>query len=127
LAAKPKKLWPHYVLLATALLANIAVPMSKYLALPGWEKVAVSCAVIFIPIFFAGVIFATLFRDSSQPDIDFGSNIAGAIVGGLSESLSLMIGFNLVLIVALIFYLLSAVLRRPVSLATLGNVGELIR
>jgi hypothetical protein len=106
LAIKSKKLWPHYALLATALLANIGVPMSEYLALPGWEKVAASCAVIFIPIFFAGVVFAALFGESSQPDIDFGSNIAGAIVGDLSESFSLIIGFNFVLIVALIFYLL---------------------
>ena len=119
LAVKPKKLWPHYVFLAAALIANIVVPMSKYLALPGWQKVAVSCAVIFVPIFFAGIVFGTLFRDSSQPDVDFGSNIAGAIVGGLSESLSLMIGFNYVLAIALIFYLLSAMPGRSVSLPRL--------
>jgi spermidine synthase len=112
LAIKPKKLWPYYVLLSAALLLNILVPMSRFLALPGWGKVAVSCAVIFVPIFFAGIIFATSFRDSSQPDVDFGSNIAGAILGGLAENLSLMVGFNYLLLIALGFYLLSAVLRR---------------
>jgi len=115
LVLKPQKLWPYYVLLSAALLANILVPMSRFLALPGWEKVAISCAVIFVPIFFAGIIFGTSFRDSSQPDVDFGSNIAGAILGGISENLSLMIGFNNLLIIALAFYVLSAVLRRPVS------------
>ncbi len=114
LAFRPKKLWPYYALLSGALLVNIVVPMSKFLALPGWGKVGVSCAVIFVPIFFAGIIFATSFRDSLQPDVDFGSNIAGAILGGLAENLSLMIGFNYLLIIALAFYLLSAVLRRPV-------------
>jgi hypothetical protein len=120
LAFKPRKLLAYYALLSAALLLNILVPMSKFLALPGWGKVAVSCAVIFVPIFFAGIIFATSFRDSSQPDVDFGSNIAGAILGGLAENLSLVVGFNYLLVIALVFYLLSALLRRsvvPVGLA----------
>jgi spermidine synthase len=120
LLLKPQKLWPYYLLLCAALLVNVLVPMSRFLALPGAGKVAVSCAVIFVPIFFAGIIFGTSFRDSRQPDIDFGSNIAGAILGGLAENLSLMVGFNYLLIIALVFYVLSAVLRRPVSIAKLA-------
>jgi len=117
LVLKPQKLWPYYLLLSAALLVNILVPMSRFLALPGWGKVAISCAVIFVPIFFAGIIFGTSFRDSTQPDVDFGSNIAGAILGGLAENLSLIIGFNYLLIIALAFYVLSAVLKRKVSIA----------
>jgi hypothetical protein len=113
------KLWPYYVLLVAALAINIVVPMSTFLALPGWEEVAVSCTVVFVPIFFAGIVFGTLFRDSAQPDIDLGSNIAGAIVGGLCESLSLVIGFNDLLAIAVVFYLLSAVPNR--SAAALGS------
>jgi len=119
-AVKPTKLWAYYALLAASLIVNIVVPMSRFLALPGSEKVVASGAVIFVPIFFAGIIFGTLFRDSSQPDLDFGSNIAGAMVGGLCESLSLMIGFNLVLVIALVFYLLSALLRRPLAVRVAG-------
>ena len=121
LVLKPQKLWPYYVLLSAALVVNILVPMSRFLASPGWEKVAISCAVIFVPVFFAGIIFGASFRGSSQPDVDFGSNIAGAILGGLAENLSLMIGFNYLLIVALAFYVLSAVLRRPVSVPKLAT------
>jgi len=112
LALKPRKLWPYYGLLAATLIVNIVVPMNAFLALPGWEKVAVSCAVIFVPVFFAGIIFGASFRDGLQPNLDFGSNIAGAILGGLSESFSLLVGFNHMLAIALAFYLLSAVLRR---------------
>ena len=71
LGLKPKNLWPYYVLLVASLVVNIVVPMSKFLALPGWQKVGVSCTVVFVPIFFAGIVFGTLFRDSAQPDIDF--------------------------------------------------------
>jgi len=120
LIVKPQKLWPYYVLLSAALVVNILVPMNRFLTLPGLEKVAASCAVIFVPIFFAGIIFGASFRDSNQPDVDFGSNIAGAILGGLSENLSLMVGFNNLLIIALCFYVLSAVLRRRVLGSPLG-------
>lgn len=112
LALRPKKLSPYYALLVVSLVVNIVVPMSKFLALPGWQKVAVSCTVVFVPVFFAGIVFGTLFRDSSQPDIDFGSNIAGAILGGLCESLSLVIGFNYLLIIAVACYLLSALFSK---------------
>src|ERR1019366_5429584 len=112
LALRPKKLLPYYALLVVSLVVNIVVPMSKFLALPGWQKVAVSCTVVFVPVFFAGIVFGTLFRDSSQPDIDFGSNIAGAILGGLCESLSLVIGFNYLLIIAVACYLLSALFSK---------------
>jgi len=85
--------------------------MSTFLALPGSQKIIASCVVIFVPIFFAGIVFAMSFRQSTQPNVDFGSNIAGSMLGGLAESLSLMIGFNYLLAVALLFYVLSAVLR----------------
>jgi SAM-dependent methyltransferase len=117
LALKPRKLGPYHVLLVASLAINIMVPMSKFLALPGWEEVAVSCTVVFAPIFFAGIIFGTLFRDSSQPDIDFGSNIAGAILGGLCEALSLVIGFNYLLVIAVAFYV-SAVPNRSAAALT---------
>jgi hypothetical protein len=108
---KPRTLWPYYGLLIAALIVNTYVPMSRFLALPGAAKMIVSCAVIFVPIFFAGVIFAAAFRDSHQPDIDFGSNIGGMILGGLSEYFSLMVGFNYLLVIAIVFYMLSMIFK----------------
>ena len=114
LIVRPHKLWPYYALLVVALAINVLVPMSFFLSRGPMAQYVLSCAVVFVPIFFAGVIFATAFRDSKQPDADLGSNIAGVILGGLSEYLSLILGFNYLLLVAIAFYLLSAVLRpRP--------------
>ena len=104
---KPKKLWPHYVLLIAALLVNALVPMNVFLSLDPTMRTIASCAVVFVPVFFAGVIFATVFRESRKPDVDFGSNVAGIILGGLSEQLSLVLGFNYLLFVAVGYYLLS--------------------
>ncbi len=110
-----RNLWTYYGLLGCALLANTLVPMETFLALPGAWRVAASCSLIFVPIFFAGVIFAALFRQSSQPDVDFGANIAGAVLGGLCEYFSLVVGFRYLLVIAIGFYFLSAVTgRRPV-------------
>ena len=61
LALKPRVLWPYYLFLTVALLVNAVLPMSYFLNLPGTAKVVASCAVVFVPIFFAGVIFATTF------------------------------------------------------------------
>jgi SAM-dependent methyltransferase len=110
-AVNPQILWPYYSLLIASLLVNMHIPMSSLLVLSGPAKVLVSCTVIFVPIFFAGVIFATAFRDSHQPDGDFGSNIGGVILGGLSEYFSLMVGFKYLLFLAIIFYLLSSAFK----------------
>jgi len=115
LALKPRVLWPHYLFLTAALLVNAIFPMSYFLNLPGAAKVIASCAVVFVPIFFAGVIFATTFGESRHPDVDFGSNIAGVILGGLTENLSLMLGFDHLLLIAVAFYFLSAILGPRLS------------
>jgi SAM-dependent methyltransferase len=117
LRVQPTRLGPYLVLLIASLLVNTLVPMSVFLALPGPWRVVASCAVIFGPIFFAGILFADAFRDSRRPDVDFGSNIAGVVVGALSENLSLVLGFNHLLIVAVAFYLLSALIGRRARLA----------
>ena len=63
-----------------------------------------------MPIFFAGVVFALSFQASAQPDVDLGWNIGGVILGGLSEYLSLVVGFNALLVLAMVYYGLSALL-----------------
>ena len=82
---------------------------------------------MFLPILFAGIVFATAFRDSESPDIDFGSNIAGAVLGGLSESLSLIVGFNYLLVLALTFYVLSSILSRGVRTPAWHGVPAVTR
>jgi hypothetical protein len=109
--AKPRRLAPYYLLLVAALLVNALVPMNLFLSLQPLERTVVSCLVVFVPVFFAGVIFATVFRESRQPDVDFGWNVAGIILGGLSEHLSLVLGFNYLILVAIAYYLLSLALR----------------
>lgn len=108
----------HYAGLFTLLAINCLVPLDVFLAASPVLKYIASCLLVFMPVFFAGVIFARSFRDSRSPDQDFGSNIAGAVVGGLAECSSMLLGFRYVLLVALAFYALSAAFRRGRSLPT---------
>ena len=72
--------------------------------------VVLACLIAFAPVAFAGVIFATSFGRSTQPDRVFGANVAGALVGGLAENASVVLGFRYLLCVAAGFYLLSVLL-----------------
>jgi hypothetical protein len=108
-AVRPRRLEPYYVGLFLALGVVLAVPLSTFLGLNPTLQIVAVCALVFTPVAFAGVIFATTFRRTTQPDRVFGANIAGALVGGLSENASVVLGFRLLLCVAVGFYALSAV------------------
>ena len=87
------------------------------------SRIAVSSAsvpLVVKKLFFSlpGVIFASLFRESRRPDADFGWNVAGIILGGLSEQLSLVVGFNYLLVLAVIYYLFSALPRAAGAAST---------
>jgi hypothetical protein len=74
-----------------------------------------SCLLVFTPIFFAGIVFAASFRHSLEPDRDFGANTVGAMLGGLAENSSMLLGFRHLVLVATVFYVLSALTGRSTS------------
>ena len=107
--AKPQRQWPFYGALLFSLGLNVAIPLDRFLGLTRTERMAGSCALVFAPILFAAVIFAVCFSRSARPDLDFGSNIAGAMLGGLMENSSMLLGFKYLVLVAAVFYVASAV------------------
>jgi hypothetical protein len=70
-------------------------------------------ALVAVPIFFAALIFAVLFRDHPDPTRGLGVNLMGAIVGGTLEYSAMALGIKALYLVAAITYLgtLLAVLR----------------
>jgi hypothetical protein len=116
LTCRPRKLWPYYVGLLVSLGLNVLIPLDSFLGMGRVAQVAGSCLLVFAPVLFAGVIFAVSFDRSGAPDRAFGFNIAGAMVGGLAENTSMLLGFQYLLLVAVGFYLCSLVgsaRRRP--------------
>jgi len=104
---KPDRLTVYYVFLVLFLGVNAVVDLNSLLGLPQVLRASISCLILFLPIFFAGVIFAVNFSRSANPDHDFGSNIAGAVLGGLAENLSLVLGFRYLMLLAILFYILA--------------------
>ena len=109
----PARLWPYYAGLLISLALNAVVPLDFFLGMNRSIQVLGSCLLVFAPILFAGVIFAASFKRTTEPDRAFGLNIAGAMMGGLAEYSSMLLGFQYVALVAILFYALSAIgLRR---------------
>jgi hypothetical protein len=57
-----------------------------------------------VPLFFAGVIFSESFRLCKNRSSAFGSNIMGAVAGGIAQNLSFVVGLNSLLLLAAVFY-----------------------
>jgi spermidine synthase len=57
-----------------------------------------------VPLLFAGVIFAETFRRFENKSNAFGSNIMGAVAGGLAQNLSFVFGLKALLLLAAAFY-----------------------
>ena len=109
LVARPTRLAPYYVGLLLSLIASALVPMDYFLGMNRAMQITGSSLLAFVPVLFAGVIFAVSFARSSEPDRAFGANIAGAMFGGLAEYTSMVVGFRYLLFVAVGLYVCSLI------------------
>jgi hypothetical protein len=106
-AVKPERLGPYYAGLFLSLTISALVPMEYFLGMDRAIQIAGASALAFVPVLFAGVIFAVSFSRVREADRAFGANIAGAMFGGLAEYSSMVLGFRYLLFVALGLYALS--------------------
>ncbi len=105
---KPKNLAPWYVGLFVSLALNVVIPIDAFLGLASALQIGGACLLAFAPVAFAGVIFSTSFARSTHPNRMFGANVAGALLGGLAENASMLLGFRYLILVAVAFYALSS-------------------
>jgi SAM-dependent methyltransferase len=97
----------YYVGLLAALALNLAIPLDSFLGWPFAVRAVLSGALVLGPVFFAGVVFAGLIRQSDKPEQALAWNTTGAILGGFAENASLWIGFQYLTAVAGLIYLAS--------------------
>ncbi|MFH1857683.1 MAG: hypothetical protein ABH845_02090, partial [Candidatus Omnitrophota bacterium] len=98
-------LGPYFIALFISLIANWALPPTLFLNLPPLAKGSLSVAFMSLPIFFAGILFSSLFSQTKDRSGAIASNLMGAMVGGMTECFSFLIGIKALLIVAVLFYL----------------------
>jgi hypothetical protein len=97
----------HYAALITVLATTVVISFDAFLSGGIVWRYVLPCVIALGPMFFAGVIFPRSFRGDAYPDQAFGFNVAGSVVGGLSESLSTLLGFQHLLLLAICFHVLS--------------------
>ena len=105
LRRRPRRLALLYLALLAALALNIVIPLDSFLGLPLGVQGIAAGALVFCPIAFAGVIFARLFAQAARPEQALACNTAGAILGGLTETASLLVGFQWLLAIAAVVYM----------------------
>ncbi len=104
-----------YIPLFAALALGCLVSHGQILALGFAGRLLWTIFAVPLPVFFAGLIFSTRFRDATDPSALFGINLVGAMVGGFAEYLGMAIGsqqLSLLVIAAYAGSLLCLLLER---------------
>ena len=96
-----------FLLLIISSLLPLLYPLGNLLSI---ESVALrflfASLLTFSPIYFANLIFSVTFRDQVVPAHMFGWNLIGAMMGGVLEYTSMLLGYNrLAALVALLYIL----------------------
>ena len=88
----------HPARLYAVLLAGLAVawlvPPTSLLSLAPVPRFLAAATLAFLPIFMANLVFTQRFKDTASSTTAFGANLLGAMVGGLLEYRSLIIGYR---------------------------------
>jgi hypothetical protein len=103
-------------LVGAALVALLAVNYVLPVGSVGFSSRAVESlfygVLVFSPIFCAGLLFGSAIKRSTSLSRDYGTNLLGAMVGGVGEYLSLLTGFGALLGVIALCYIAAVAVRR---------------
>ncbi|HET9671242.1 MAG TPA: spermidine synthase, partial [Actinomycetota bacterium] len=102
-----------FVPLFAAIALAWAIPPESLLGLPFVPRFLAAVALGFAPVFVANLIFAERFRDVGASAVAFGTNLLGAIVGGVLEYAALVTGYRALLVLVALLYGGALVAGRP--------------
>jgi hypothetical protein len=112
--------------IAASLALAWTVPEEWLLAMPFAPRLIVATLLAFVPIYLANVAFAKRFRESGDSRSAFAINLLGTIVGGCLEYAALFLGYNNLLVVTGLLYLV-AFLLIPRAQARMALAGPAVR
>ncbi len=120
---KPFPFWVGALGLMLSLLATYAIPVHWLNSRDLPVRVGLCALFAGAPVFFASSCFALRFRMRQAADLAFGWNLLGAVLGGLLETLSMVIGLRALTLVAAAAYLLAFLLTRKNSSTAVAGIG----
>jgi hypothetical protein len=94
------------------LMVNYALPIGAVTFSSRSLESAFYGALMFSPILCAGLLFGSAIKDSTSVARDYGTNLLGAMAGGVAEYLSLVTGFRALLFVIAGCYVVAVLARR---------------
>ncbi len=109
--SKIKNINFFYLGICLSLIVLYLLPISRINIQNYYLKAVLMGIFLNIPIFFAGIIFIHSFKNFPHKNLALGSNLLGACIGGLLESVSFVSGIKALLIFVFIFYILSYCFR----------------
>jgi len=115
--------WLVGAALAVLLAANYAIPVGRIGFDSRITESVFYAGLMFSPILCAGLLFGSAIKRSTSLARDYGTNLLGAMVGGVGEYLSLVTGFRWLLLVIAVCYFGALVARRSERVAAPARVG----
>jgi hypothetical protein len=101
-----------YVGIGVCMLVSYFLPLEKLFFQTFWVKALLATLVLCSPVAFASSVFIRSFAEYKFNGQALGSNLLGALVGGMLESASLWTGIRSLIILAAVLYLLSLLFLR---------------
>jgi SAM-dependent methyltransferase len=98
--------------LVALLAVNYLIPVGRIAFDSRVAESVFYAALMFSPILCAGLLFGSAIKRSTAVATDYGTNLLGAMVGGVGEYLSLVTGFRALLLVIAVCYLAALAARR---------------
>jgi spermidine synthase len=118
-AAFPRlPLGPVYALLCASCVALYVTDISRFAFLPYAVKAVVVGGLVSLPMLFGGIVFIRSFVRVPGKDVALGANLLGALVGGLLQSVTFVVGIKALLLMVAALYV-AALLTRPRAPASL--------
>jgi hypothetical protein len=103
--------WIYGGLFLICLLLGVT-DVARFAFLPYAVKAVVVGGLTSLPMLFSGVIFARSFMNATRKDEALGANLIGALVGGLLQSITFVVGIRALLAIVAGLYF-AALLSRP--------------
>jgi hypothetical protein len=93
-----------FIALAATLIATWSAPLHDLLGWSSWLRNWVAVSILCLPLFFAAIIFAREIKSEARPSAALGSNLLGALAGGVLEYSSMALGARPLYLLALGLY-----------------------
>jgi hypothetical protein len=100
-------LMPVYIILCIICLSLYYIDLASFAFLPYFPKAVLIGSLTTLPMLFSGIIFIRSFARMERKNQALGANLFGALIGGLLQSVTFIIGIKALLLIVVGLYVLS--------------------